>query len=306
MRRSSAASPSRPERAAVPTSFTGIRVASVLMLAVVTLLLPDRLDFRAFVWSFAIAHYAIALLYSGPTLRAVYENRPAWPWVGGLLALGALAFVGGVTIEFYFGLHHALNESFMLDRVTQQRGDPRVRRLRGAGVALHIAIFICLTGTSFTRYFEPTWLWGIVATSAWFGVALWQARPVLSRRELADHVAFKAIVVPLVVWGVAAGHQLSVLDVALYHFMFWAFFPALGLVRRGARVGGYALLTVAAIGGLVLVSPMGLIEPHFGRGSFRAAFVLVSFFHITVSVALSNANPDRVNRFFRPSQAAAV
>ncbi|HKJ25096.1 MAG TPA: hypothetical protein VKB65_09765, partial [Myxococcota bacterium] len=206
-------------------------------------------------------------------------------------------------LQVYFGLHHALNESFMLDRVTRHRSDPRVRALRGTGFVFHLAAFFCLTGKTTTPWFEPWWLWSLPVTGAAYAWTLLRARPALSRRELADHAWFEAALVPLAVWVVASGRSFDVYDVALYHFLFWAMYPARTMRQRGVKLGPYLGATLVLLGGFVLVSPVGLVDPHFGRSAYRDAFFLVSFVHITISVAISDANPDVVNRLFRPKRA---
>jgi hypothetical protein len=284
----------------MPSAFTGIRFASLALVAASVGVVPEGRAYLSFVWSFAFCHYLIALWYSVPPIRAALANRSGWPWLAGLAAIGFGSFFGGVSLQLYFGIHHALNESFMLDRVTRHRDDPRVRALRGTGFVFHLTTFFCVTGTTTTQYFELWWLWSLPVVGAAYAWTLWRARPALSRRELVDHVLFEAAMIPLAVWIATTGRTLDVYDVALYHFFFWVLFPARSMRRHGASLAPYLAVTVGLLAVFVIFSPVGLIDRHFARGTYRELFFIVSFFHITLSVAISDANPDAINRLFRP------
>lgn len=290
----------------MPTAFTGIRFASGALMALALLAFPRGRPYLSFVWSFAFCHYLMALWYSRPPIRAALGNRAGWPWLAVLAGVGTASYLAGVELSLYFGIHHALNEAFMLDRVTRQRSDPRVRLVRGAGFVFHMTAFFCLTGTTTTLLFEPWWLWSLPVAGGLYAWTLLRARPVLSRREMADHLLFEAALVPLAVAVVASGTTLNVYDVSLYHFLFWTLFPARSMWQRGTSMAPYWAATVLLLGGFFVFSPIAIVDPHFGRAEFRHAFTLLSFVHITMSVAISNANPDVVNQLFRPAAGSAA
>lgn len=69
--------------------------------------------------------------------------------------------------------------------------------------------------------------------------------------------------------------------------------------RGTAAFGEYAGLSVAAIGAFLLLSPLGPAPMRIGAASFTELFLLLSYLHITLSFALSDAHPRWAIRFFR-------
>jgi hypothetical protein len=285
-----------------------LRILSAGAVAALVAIAPDVAAFESFAWSLALSHYALGLAYSHAPLRALAGERARWPWLALLALATLLVWDTRLPLPYYFGVHHVLNEVYMLDRVTRARGDPRVRALRAAGLVLHALLYVSLLHAS--RAFSMLPLAGLLVA---LGLAvlgylalLWRARPVLSRAELVDHCAVELAALPLLALALRYDVRVSVLEVATYHFVFWMLYPA--LARRGAQGGAlarYLLASLVLTGACVLFSPLALVEPHFGADTYAWLFLLFSYVHITLSFALSDANPRWLRALFhgRPARA---
>jgi hypothetical protein len=284
----------------------GLRMLSVACLAAIVAAAPERDDFRAFAWSLALSHYAISLFYSRGRLGGLAAAGAGRAWLAGMALAIAALWQGQLSLVLYFGVHHVLNEVYMLDRVTERRDDPRVRRLRGWGLLLHGLLYAVILRYSLglADLPWPALLTALAAGYGAYGLALLRARSVLSRRELAEHAVFELFALGVV--AVSFVHPVGVLQVATYHFFYWVFYPAFSLARRGAGgVGRYAVTTVVVTGLLYLFSPAGFVEPHFSKDLYRELFVFFSYVHITLSFALSDANPRFLTERFALRRAAA-
>jgi hypothetical protein len=285
---------------------TALRILSVACLAGIVAAAPGREAFRVVAFSLALSHYALSLVYSRERLGALAAQRSAWPWLAAMALAIAALWGSEASLVFYFGVHHVLNEVYMLDRVTQRRDDGRVRRLRGAGLLLHALLYlVVLRQATGLAELSPAWLLGPLAAGyGVYGVALLGARSALSRRELVDHAGFELFA--LLVVAASFFHRVSVLEVATYHFLYWVFYPAFALARRGGGgIARYALITLAVTGLVYLFSPAGFVEPHFSKRTYRELFEFFSYFHITLSFALSDANPRFVTARFAARRAPA-
>jgi hypothetical protein len=93
----------------------------------------------------------------------------------------------------------------------------------------------------------------------------------------------------------------SALEIATYHFLFWNFLPLIGAGASPRRGAGYLLATVAATGFFLALSPIGPAPLRLPTGLYVQAFSFFSFAHITLSLALSRANPSALVHWFLDS-----
>lgn len=286
-------------------SFTWVRAASLALVAGSVALSTDLIAWISIVYSISFGHYIVGLAYSGKQIKRVTEDPGKFlPFIV-ILAAGACLYLLGLPLQYYFGVHHALNEAYAVNRVT--RVDAReVRWLRAAGLFLHLFLFFSLIRDSHAvAWISRDVLFGGLAVSylAYFRL-LRRSRSLFSKEELINNSAFE-IVGLLIFW--ASFHvRISVYHIALYHYLFWMFYPALGLRREGLRpLLAYAGLTLLVTGPFILWSPMGILADHFSMRAYHLHFLLQSYFHISISFALSSANPLWIRRVFEPPLSAA-
>lgn len=283
--------------------YASLRILSAGILIALVAFSPDKTVFKSIAWSITIAHYIVAVPYSMPKIRSLSADRSRWPF----LAFLAVAFVVLWQTQFdmvvYFGVHHVLNEVYMMDRVTRAKNDRRVRSLRHAGLLLHATLYAALVNHSppFALLGQPALLGLMAGGYGVFFLALWRARGVLSAQERFDHLALELAAVPIVM--LALDYDVSVLHMSTYHVLFWMFFPAFSIQTRkaGEGMGRYLAIMGATCGALLAVSPASPL-PHFSMKDFKDLFYLGAYFHITLTFALSDANPAIVKDLFRAKE----
>ncbi|MCZ6782390.1 MAG: hypothetical protein O7G30_03685 [Proteobacteria bacterium] len=279
--------------------YTAIRVASIAVVAGLVAATPEPGAWTAVVWSISFGHYGIGLWYSRTQVLA------AGRLPGGLLRFALLGVAGGTLywsdwpLTYYFGIHHALNESYMLDRVTRAASSRQVRSLRAAGLVLHLVLYAALLRhRSPFAMLDAAWLLGALALSyTLFAVMLARARDVMSRRELFDNASLEVVGLGLLAASTVV--DFNVLQIACYHFIFWILYPIRAQGRAGGRaLLGYLALTLGVTSVFVAFSPLAIFETHFAKATYKELFVGLSFLHITLSFAVSSANPGWIRKRF--------
>jgi hypothetical protein len=257
--------------------------------------------FRMVVFTVGFSHYFMALVFSTrPAALAV--SRPS----GRLATL--ILIVGGTALYFhafpllqYFGIHHAFNDVYMLDRTVQPVTAAALRRLRTAAVALHgFAYLFVLRNDPHLDWVNPTAvLLCLVVSAGVFSSLLYRARSMFSRRELVDNVSGEVLALLLAAASLVVG--ISFLQIVAYHFVFWFLYPLPKLLRSGrGAVYRYVGLSGAVLLVAFLCSPLGVVAYRPSGSLFANQFILWSYVHITLSFALSTANPGWILGWFRP------
>lgn len=286
-------------------SYSAIRALSIALVALLFVGAPDRGAWEVIAWSLALGHYALGLVYSRRQILAV-AGSPRSLGAFAALGLAGVAVFARLPLTVFFGVHHALNEAYMLDRVTEERRRSEVRVLRATGLALHLVLYTFLVRRRpYIAVLDPLVLPALlVAAYVAFGAALWRARGALARREVLDNVAGEVLGVGMAV--ASLWIDFTVLHVATYHFVFWVLYPLRSLAPiGGAPLRRYVAATVAVTALVLLVSPLGWEALRFSARSYREAFEVLSYVHITLTFALSDANPAWLVAWFRPGSPAS-
>jgi len=216
----------------------------------------------------------------------------------GLVLLATTLYQVGFPLVLYFGLHHALNETYLSRPVT---GPPSTRSRLNATAALFHALAY-LTTLRWSRELagiDPLWTWiGLAVSGASFARSVRQSGGAGSARQLLGLCAPEVAAVVLVV--VSLFIRITFLQFVLYHFVLWTVLPIDRIASRGrARLVEYAALSFASIGVAVLLSPLGPSSTRVSSRVFSEQFLLWSYLHITLSFALSDAHPKWAIDFFR-------
>jgi hypothetical protein len=278
---------------------SGIRVLSLLLTAALVWVFSEVRTQLPVVYSIALGHYVLALVYSAPHLRRLLADANRRGPLGLLVAAGSLLFAVRVPATWYFSVHHALNETYMLDRVTRARGE-EVRKLREASGILHFVLYLALARDAFVfrRWIDETAVLAALGAAYLFFVwRLTRARHRLDGRELVDNCAGE--VLGLAVLGLSFAVPIQVIWIALYHFVFWILQPLRGLASAGGvRLARYLVGTVLVTAGFLAISPLAPSAWSLGFSPFQQLFRVLTFVHITLSFALSAANPPWLRERF--------
>lgn len=276
---------------------TVIRLLSIVLTVAMAKASPNVRFYQALVFAIALGHFVVGYLYSKPQIvRAASTWRSA-------LAAAALIFAGLYmywaqnNVVWYFALHHALNETFILDRFTANAKAASVRVLRGAGFVFNLALYLAFVRRQVPlAHGESLVLIGIVAATVCYGGAMLYARRALAIREVVGHTAVE--IAGLALLYVSFRTNISVIHIACYHFTFWALYPAAGMIdaKRYKGVLLYSALTVAITALFVAVSPIALAPWSFTPIAFTQLFAVQSFVHISLAFLLSRTNPQFIVR----------
>lgn len=293
-----------------------LRIASILVVAALAGLSPDRPTWLSLVYSITLAHFLLAFVYSRRQIADALTQPLS------LLAILSVALVGGtlyafrISLVFYFALHHAFNEAYVLKHTTPG-DDAAVRAFRGSGVLLHLFLYLFLLrrtasmGPSDLSFLYPLFrrtggllnenllLAGLAVSYGLFFYYLFRIRRHCSRRVLIENCGLE--VLGLGAAAVSFVLPFQFLHIVLYHVVFWSLLPLPKLVARGARgLLPYLGLTAAAVAGFVALSPIGVPGLRLRPALFQQQFILWSYIHITASLVLSNAHPQWLVDLFRP------
>ncbi len=291
---------------------TLMRASAVLLSLAAIFLTGSQVPFNdrwdSFVYSLAFGHYLLSLIFSKRQVREI-AAEPGFAWkVAGLLVLGGLFYYRqGFPLLLYFGIHHALNEVYQLERVTLGKKNPDIVSFRYAGIAVSLSVFLFLVRKQLfldrahpENPFPVEWLAGAVIMS--YAVYFYRFRRVamtMSRTERIDNCAAEVVYLALIF--VSTQYQIRSNDVVAYHFLYWMMQPLPALSKKGvAQVANYIGMTALLFLVFFIVSPLGPIPYPLRESWFHKQFIFWSYFHITLTFALSNSNPPLLVNFFRP------
>ena len=286
---------------------TRIRIFAVILTVGVILFTGGRAPYstpwETFVYVLAFGHYVIAFLFSKKQLLEAAGKPQGLIKFTALLALGALAyFRQQFPLILYFGIHHAFNEAYLLDRVTKAREEKDVRALRPAASALNFMVYLFLLRHHPDLQFIPV-LWmtvGIGVCYGVFGYRFWKASRMMSGPERIDNSAAEFVLIFFLLLSLHTTFKF--LYIVAYHFVYWVLRPLPKLFEEGrADVYRYGALTACLFGIAYLASPLGLVAYPMRGSFFFNQFIFLSYLHITLSFALSDFHPRAIVNFFRPA-----
>ncbi|MHC4844643.1 MAG: hypothetical protein ACYTCU_00625 [Planctomycetota bacterium] len=284
---------------------TLFRIAGIALVVCAATLSPDRSTFKAIIFSLGLAHYVTAILYAKRPIRNAWSGTT--PRILLLATVGAslLAFQQGVSLVLLFGLHHAFNEVYVLDRWTNLEPSGAgpaggVSRLRTAGVWLNLlAYLVILRKNREVEFINDYVLYvGLLVSLVVFARALLALRPSMTPATLLDNCGLELLA--LVGVGLSFKFQFLFLDIVAFHFCAWLLYPLPAIAKGGsAGVARFYALSVALTLGFLGLSEIG----PYSQRTFRVWFLVGSYLHIITAVAISSAHPRWIRRWFEPRPA---
>lgn len=212
--------------------------------------------------------------------------------VGASLAvISSLLYCSSFSLIIFFGIHHALNESY-LRRDSDEHGN-----LAPARSFLHFfAFMVILRGNNDYRSLPSEVLWSLFALSALYYFCLVVKSSGVSgivRQSAIEWFSLAAVVASIFV-------TITFLQLVLYHFVLWSLLPVKALYARGKQaLLQYSILTIAITGLFLIISPIGIGAYYLNNNPFITQFYFWSYMHITCSFALSDSHPQWVRQVFQ-------
>lgn len=272
-----------------------LRLLSLSITALMCVQLSPRTFDRAYL-AIGFAHYLLAFVYSRRHIFRIISGRQTLLAAAGLAAAGCLLTRFSVPdIVLYFGLHHVLTESYLL----QFRGREENSLLKARLVFNAAAYCLILRHQTVFESLPPVFL--LACTMISFTAVLYflyRARPFLSEGEFRDGFLFDALGFAAALLSITV--QVPFWPFVLYHFLFWCFLPAVRMVRAQAPFGNLILYGVLTA---VLTGFFFVLTGNFSRAQLTYQINLWGYIHITASFALSVLNPVWIRRLFNPAAA---
>lgn len=295
-----------------------LHVISIVMTLVI-FQASDLKTWLALVNRLGFAHYLLALVYAKRQFLEVAHQANLFVPLCSVLVLGVGLYVSNVSLLFYFVLHHAFNEIYVLNQTTPVQNEA-VRKLRGSAVLLHVLLYLFLLRHVIVPdvgelnpahlallqrlgrrgWMNPQLLFaGLAVAYVAFFYYLYRIRSFVDVRIRLDNCAVELFGLVAVV--VSFYVQFAFLHLVFYHFAFWALFPAAKMYTQAPRrLLAYIGLTTVSLAGFLLLSPIGMFSSQLHPTTFQKYFVFFSYLHITASFVLSNAHPQWIVDLFRP------
>lgn len=253
------------------------------------------------VYIFAFSHYLIGALYSRKLIATLLASPKAYLPLGLLCLTGWFAYRESFSLLLYFGLHHALSEAYLKQRFFNlEISREWLSHLQASSFWLHLSGFFLLVRHDPTlykaHYLKPALLIFAFALS-YYLYRLWCDRAML--KQISVFKLFGSEMVLLGLLLVSFFYSITFLQVVFYHFTLWALLPYLraGSPNAMRPLAFYTLLTLGSLAVITYYSPYYVpISSRYHL--FEDWFILLSYAHITLSFAISNANPAWLNRLF--------
>jgi hypothetical protein len=278
------------------------RIIGIALVVCMVKLLPSLRTFNALTYSLGLAHYTAAILYSrGPVERAWSATGPRTLLLG-TLAVSLLAWRHGLPLVLLFAFHHAFNEVYVLDRLSPPERSDRaapgaLARLRAAGVLFNLALFLAVLRRHEDVAFAPPAVWFVATavTGVFFVWALFAVHRTMTLSTLIDRCGLEMMGLGFLALSFAI--EITFLEIVAYHFFTWLMYPLPTLARRGrVRATRFLLLSAGLTLGFLMFSRIGM----WRSPSFITWFLVGSYVHIVTSVAVSDAHPAWIRRWFGP------
>jgi hypothetical protein len=271
-------------------SHTTTRAAAA---AIVCALVWAPVSFWSITTILAVTHYAVALVYSRRQLAAACSSAPRALRLLSAVAVGVVVQQWNVPLLFYFGVHHVFSEVYVLQRPAYAGREPGTGPLRFWAILFNLCLYLAIAHQSPGNLPLNVLLAALAVTAGGYAASLWQARRRITARIAIESCAFEVLSL-----GLLALSFYTVIDVRhfiVYHVVFWGLYPVPRFIqtrRLGSFVGWHVLLLPA----LWWWSPSGPMPAP--AWAWDRLFILSGYLHISISFALSSAQPAWLNRLF--------
>ncbi len=291
-------------------AINALRLFSVAITIAIFWIAPSEEASRALVYSIAFGHYLIALWYSKKRILRITSQPASYPALLLIALVGYLAYANTFSLVIYFAVHHAFNESYILNfsngtSASRESGD--LNNLRLSAVFFNFFVFLATLRNHPDLYFlnSAFLIVGVISTSIPFLFFLSRLKNVFTRAEMVRACAFEMM--GLVILAVSFYTPITFIQVVCYHVVSWVFFPLYRMIKAApGKITEYALLTAGVTFIFILLSPLGVRRYELNDSFFKQQFFLWSYLHITFSFVFSDAQPEWITRWFNPEKGKRV
>lgn len=279
-------------------------LAVILTALFYTVLSPDNTIWLYSVYIFGFSHYFLATYYSRQKLTSLLASPKHYLALMLLVLLGYLSYTYFSSIMLYFGVHHALSEGYLRQRLFKVGLEQKLlSSIQATSFIIHLSGFILLINTSAAGQFNALVVPAFIAltiASIYFTWLVWQQKHQLNTAQLLSITGSELLL--MVILLISIVHPITFLQIVFYHFTFWALMPFLS-IASGDKSTTKPLMIYISLA-LVSLFLFTVISPIYDASylkiiAFQKWFLILSYAHITLSFALSMANPSWINARFR-------
>ncbi|MNS55393.1 hypothetical protein D3C72_882260 [compost metagenome] len=196
-----------------------------------------------------LSHYIYCLYYSWPSLNKLAKSQSGLLRIAVMLVLMiGSTFLGERWLILYFGIHHCMSETFILESKLKDFEGRIVKAVFGMRFLLHTALYIHLSRFAGMNLFmdEVTSLYVLTAVAVLYLLVVSLSSLPDSQKEVlftSDGLfILAAILIHLNVF------KFDFLTLDLYHSLFWMAVPTVGLyLKSGSQKSGRFLLSNLAV-----------------------------------------------------------
>ncbi len=285
-----------------------LRIFSIVLTIALVALIPTTTHaWKYFIYSFGLSHYVLAIYYARHRIVQVLSRPHSRVPAAALLSAGASLYFFRFPLSFFFAPHQVYEEAYLPAKfVPSEKRAALAPLLSSASLLFFSVYFFSLRNYASIQGVPPLVpLAGMAISSIFFLYYLGRLSPLFSLKERL-HFSGPAIL-NLLVAALSLAVPIVFLQVVCYHFIFWALnsIPSILRNKSSADVRAdllkYSLSTVAIFGLSYFLSPVGGSPLRFSDALFTKLFMMLSYLHITLSFALSDAQPAWITRWFKPA-----
>jgi hypothetical protein len=274
------------------SSHTIMRVVAILGVVALTM---SPAGFYQSLLLLANTHYFLALIYSKRQIaNALSGVSRAIPL---LITITAAAFLMPqlrANLIFYFGVHHVFTEVYLLQREVHSGQIAETKWLRFWALVFNFFLYLSVVHDHARNLPLEQLLVGLSLSGVGYFASLWSLRKRLTLRQIIDTSAVELISFGLL--ALSFHTKIQLIHYVAYHVIFWAIYPVPKAMKNG-KLKSYLALNALILSVVWLLSPLGPV--HTAVQVWTRIFLTLSVVHISMSFALSSAQPGWLNRLFR-------
>jgi hypothetical protein len=241
----------------------------------------------------AVTHYAVALVYSRRQLAAACSSASRAARLLSAVAVGVVVQQWNVPLLYYFGVHHVFSEVYVLQRPAYAGREPGTAPLRFWAILFNLCLYLAIVHTTPGSLPLNVLLTAVAVSGGGYVGALWQARQRMTARSVLESCSIECLSLGLL--ALSFYTTIDIRHYIVYHVVFWGLYPIPRFIQT-RRLGSFVAWHAVILPALWWWSPSGPMPAS--TWLWDRLFIFSGYLHISISFALSSAQPAWLNRLF--------
>lgn len=264
-----------------------------------------KLFFSAY-FAILFCHFVLSFYSSKHQLVEIVKNKKSWPFFLFLVLLSAsYPFYGLPNIILFFGVHHALNDTYL--SLHNVKSNKKIGHFILSRFLFNLASYLVIL-----RTIPPIWHIPVGLLEAFllfslfiFAYSAYYFRELFDKNQYKDLILFEAVNIVVVIGSLLFAWKITYVQFVFYHLFLWIFHPFWKMSGDQVHFNSkYLLASVVFTILFFLITPeAGLfpqitMEHHLNRQIYIWGAV-----HVNLTFALSRNNPHWIRSLFARSPA---